>query len=410
MRKVIAFFSVIALLIFPTITKAASYTYDLGIASKDISFSAPIDKLVENQKVRIYAAVKNYGDKDVEASVIFFNGATIIDESQIISVRADGLADEVYVDWVIPSGKFNIMASIKNPQPKDENSANDQAITTLITPLKDTDKDGVPDVNDNDDDNDGLTDSEEAAKGTDPLKADTDGDGVSDKNDAYPLDSSKSKVEPPPAPKVETPVVDIDNHDEPVAVAIVNAASAAADTAPTTNNNAVNNTTTAQPKPVVKTEEEKDEIKIEYQTEQFTALQTMPGFNMLTAVEIEEKQTGWGRYDFNFKTNVDDIDSNALIFEWDFGDGKISKTNGEHRFTRAGTYFVKLRAVGPLGNNISAVKKINVPFFDKGNFIMWGGFGFLLLAIIIMFLGGSKPSSAIKKKNPDEPEKKQSIE
>ncbi|MFC4652185.1 Ig-like domain-containing protein, partial [Lactococcus nasutitermitis] len=39
----------------------------------------------------------------------------------------------------------------------------------------------------NDTDNDGLTDSQEAAKGTDPTKADTDGDGINDKDDANPL-------------------------------------------------------------------------------------------------------------------------------------------------------------------------------------------------------------------------------
>jgi hypothetical protein len=45
----------------------------------------------------------------------------------------------------------------------------------------DTDNDGIGDVCDPDADNDGLTNSEETALGTDPLKADTDGDGFSDK-------------------------------------------------------------------------------------------------------------------------------------------------------------------------------------------------------------------------------------
>jgi len=44
----------------------------------------------------------------------------------------------------------------------------------------DTDLDGQPDANDADDDNDGLTDSEESVLGTDPLLADTDDDGLSD--------------------------------------------------------------------------------------------------------------------------------------------------------------------------------------------------------------------------------------
>jgi uncharacterized protein (TIGR02145 family) len=44
----------------------------------------------------------------------------------------------------------------------------------------DTDGDGIPNNTDTDDDNDGLSDVDEATAGTNPLIADTDGDGVSD--------------------------------------------------------------------------------------------------------------------------------------------------------------------------------------------------------------------------------------
>lgn len=52
----------------------------------------------------------------------------------------------------------------------------------------DTDHDGQGNVCDDDDDNDGLSDSAEAALGTDPLDPDTDHDGVNDQADAFPLD------------------------------------------------------------------------------------------------------------------------------------------------------------------------------------------------------------------------------
>ena len=45
---------------------------------------------------------------------------------------------------------------------------------------RDTDGDGVGNVADADDDNDGLDDIYEAGLGTNPLVADTDGDGLSD--------------------------------------------------------------------------------------------------------------------------------------------------------------------------------------------------------------------------------------
>lgn len=59
----------------------------------------------------------------------------------------------------------------------------------------DTDGDGIPDATDSDDDNDGLYDYEERELGTDPLRADTDRDSVRDKEDAFPLDPERQKVD-----------------------------------------------------------------------------------------------------------------------------------------------------------------------------------------------------------------------
>ncbi len=63
----------------------------------------------------------------------------------------------------------------------------------------DTDGDGTFNLEDYDDDNDGLSDIEEDVNGngivdtgeTDPLDTDTDGDGYNDKEDAYPLDPTR---------------------------------------------------------------------------------------------------------------------------------------------------------------------------------------------------------------------------
>ena len=55
----------------------------------------------------------------------------------------------------------------------------------------DTDGDGIDDSLDPDDENDGLVDAAEVIKGSDPLKPDTDGDGMDDLRDAYPADGTK---------------------------------------------------------------------------------------------------------------------------------------------------------------------------------------------------------------------------
>ena len=47
-----------------------------------------------------------------------------------------------------------------------------------------------PRVRNNDTDGDGLTDSQEQEKGTDPFNADSDGDGIVDGEDDFPLDAS----------------------------------------------------------------------------------------------------------------------------------------------------------------------------------------------------------------------------
>jgi hypothetical protein len=60
---------------------------------------------------------------------------------------------------------------------------------SVIDMDKDTDKDGIPDGLDTDDDNDGLLDVDEISIGTDPLDTDTDGDKIDDGVDVFPLDS-----------------------------------------------------------------------------------------------------------------------------------------------------------------------------------------------------------------------------
>lgn len=62
-----------------------------------------------------------------------------------------------------------------------ESAFSNEVSRTISEPSpNDTDGDGIPNSIDTDDDNDGLSDIEEALYGTDPLRHDTDGDGVSD--------------------------------------------------------------------------------------------------------------------------------------------------------------------------------------------------------------------------------------
>jgi len=63
-----------------------------------------------------------------------------------------------------------------------------------LNPLewRDNDGDGIGDNKDPDDDNDGLSDADEIAKGTKPFVKDTDGDGIWDGADAFPTNPNES--------------------------------------------------------------------------------------------------------------------------------------------------------------------------------------------------------------------------
>ncbi len=82
-----------------------------------------------------------------------------------------------------------------DPQRRDSDGdgVGDAADAFPLDPARslDTDGDGMDDSVDPNDDNDGLVDAAEVTKGSDPLKADTDDDGMDDLRDAYPSDRAK---------------------------------------------------------------------------------------------------------------------------------------------------------------------------------------------------------------------------
>ncbi|HFD79157.1 MAG TPA: 6-bladed beta-propeller, partial [Gammaproteobacteria bacterium] len=87
--------------------------------------------------------------------------------------------------------------------PDDDNDGvNDDVDAFPLDPSEsvDTDGDGIGNNADTDDDNDGLLDSDEAAIGTNPLVADTDGDGINDGDEVAagtdPLNSADPAVQP----------------------------------------------------------------------------------------------------------------------------------------------------------------------------------------------------------------------
>lgn len=210
-----------AIFLFATPADAVDVGTDLEVDS--IFFST--EEFIAGEHIRIYARVQNHGTEDVIAYVAFRRGPIAIGNSQLVSVRAGGLPDEVFVDFEVPREQFNIAAVVHPDSTPDTNTANNEKLTTIFIPVLDDDRDQIPNERDNcpgianadqgnidgdgpgnacdpDDDNDGLTDAQEAVTGTNPAAADSDGDGAADATDAFPTDSSRTKrVAPAPAPK-----------------------------------------------------------------------------------------------------------------------------------------------------------------------------------------------------------------
>ncbi len=206
------FLLALSLIIFLAPNSSLAAGADLGFRSRsDIFFST--NTFIIGDTIRVYATVHNFGDVDVAGYVSFMQGMVEIGNTQVISVRVGGQEEEVYVDFVVPEGEFNIRAEIRGTDPTDTNTANDVILSSLETPIADEDGDSVVDESDNcpttsnanqedsdgdgagdscdsDDDNDSLSDEVEGEMGLDSTSADSDGDGVSDANDYAPADAS----------------------------------------------------------------------------------------------------------------------------------------------------------------------------------------------------------------------------
>jgi hypothetical protein len=146
-------------------------------------------------------------DDGVQKSVADNGLAVIAAENFFVDVDSDG------------DGLGNETEAIQGTNPNNPdtdgdgyNDGEDTApLDSKIFPGPDTDGDGISDLVDTDIDNDGLYNWEEETLGTNPKNRDSDGDGVSDKEDFYPLDSTRSEKEIPkvieePKPEIKTEI------------------------------------------------------------------------------------------------------------------------------------------------------------------------------------------------------------
>ncbi|MBP9762995.1 hypothetical protein KBD34_05275 [Patescibacteria group bacterium] len=200
---------------------SAAALYDVSVRATDVSFSPP--ELILGTQTRIYATITNEGERDVEGTVRFYDNDVLIG-SKLFSVRAHVRPEDAWVRWTPQGyGAHNIRIQVENDDAFLDAVPGNNRVTIETFIDRDTDGDGVPDQADDDRDSDGILNTDEVTRGTDPLRRDTDGDGVDDRRDLFPLDARRSALPPPTptstrrttpvttptAPRVTTPAVSV---------------------------------------------------------------------------------------------------------------------------------------------------------------------------------------------------------
>lgn len=182
-------------------TMAVAFSADLTLSTADVSFSTKT--FLEGQSVRIYATAHSASNIDLRGVIRFFDNDAQIQGDQPISV-VSSQTDTVFVDWTPTPGVHTIKIKVVPFEEGYDDPANN-SIETQITVFADTDRDGIANSSDGDDDNDGIPDADDTFPLNKNESLDSDGDGIGnnadedddnddvlDTDDAFPLNANEA--------------------------------------------------------------------------------------------------------------------------------------------------------------------------------------------------------------------------
>ena len=135
------------------------------------------DPIIVGEPTRIYVALRNNTDHDLTGTVRFSDNGTRIGTSYVNALP--GRLVEAWIDWTPQYGEHKIVATLSDVrvhilgEDPGLGAVEDTIAEDVLFADYDTDKDGISNEIDTDDDGDTVSDTDEITKGTDPLKADS---------------------------------------------------------------------------------------------------------------------------------------------------------------------------------------------------------------------------------------------
>lgn len=390
---------------------ALAFDADLTINQADIRFS--VGEFLEGKTTRIYASVTNLSGDDILGVVRFYDNGKQIGGDQAISIFGNK-TDDIFIDWTPGPGQHKIAVKIFPWEPKEDNPANNW-ITSEVFVAQDTDRDGITNSKDEDDDGDGVADEKDPFPLNGKEWEDTDGDGVGNNQDEDDdNDDVPDKFDDMPLDPNETMDTDKDGignikDDDDDGDGLKDNEEENLKTDPANPDSDGDGTKDGQdafpldPKEAFDTDKDGIGNSIDTDDDNDSIADDKDEFPLNKEPVIELKDLDLKldvREEFTFDATPSyDKDGKIVSYIWEINGKVVQEGNFlNYRFAQPGNYDVKLTVMDSAGQSKSENYQVNVANLSLYKQLL-SSLGVVLLAMLIFFkyIFGAKKSKQVKK-------------